>query len=126
MGEAKLVLFELANILNGFWAKSGSRVQRWRKVVGFWWMVILISSDRSSDGDSDTKSMMRWVEADIACTKVWMCSGEAMSRDLVSGYKGAEYESEAEERVRWLFIEMRKSALLRCGPAPETSPVKLQ
>ena len=48
-----------------------------------------------------------------------------MSRDLVSGYEGAEYESEAE-RVRWLFIEMQKSALLRCGPAPETSPIKLQ
>ena len=42
------------------------------------------------------------------------------------GGRGAEYESEAEERVRWLFIEMRKSALLRCGPAPETSPIKLQ
>ena len=55
-----------------------------------------------------------------------MCSGKAMSRDLVSGYEGAEYESEAEERDRWLFIEMWKSALLRCGPAPETSPIKLQ
>ena len=42
------------------------------------------------------------------------------------GGRGAEYESEAEERVRWLFIEIRKSALLRCGPAPETSPIKLQ
>ena len=41
------------------------------------------------------------------------------------GGRGAEYESEAEERVRWLFIEIRKSAL-RCGPAPETSPIKLQ
>ena len=47
---------------------------------------------------------------------------EAKSHTLVS----AEYESEAEERVRWLFIEMRKLALLRCGPAPETSPIKLQ
>ena len=49
-----------------------------------------------------------------------------MMRDLVSGYEGAEYESEAEERVRWLFIEMRKSAPLRCGPAPKTLPIKLQ
>ena len=37
-----------------------------------------------------------------------------------------EYESEAEERVRWLFIEMWKLALLSHGPAPETSPIKLQ
>ena len=42
------------------------------------------------------------------------------------GRRGAEYKSKAEERVRWLFIEMRKLALLRCGPAPETSPIKLQ
>ena len=29
------------------------------------------------------------------------------------GGRGAEYESEAEERVRWLFIEMRKLALIK-------------
>ena len=33
-----------------------------------------------------------------------MCLVEAMLRDLVSGCESAEYESEDEERVRWLFI----------------------
>ena len=42
------------------------------------------------------------------------------------GGTGAEYESEAEVRVRWLFIEMWKLVLLSCGLAPETSPIKLQ
>ena len=42
--------------------------ERWtRQDVGFWWMVILISSEWSlSNGDNDMKSMMRWVEADVA------------------------------------------------------------
>ncbi len=51
---------------------------------------------------------------------------EETGREKWGGGRDAEYESEAEERVRWLFIEMRKLALLRCGPAPETSPIKLQ
>ena len=49
-----------------------------------------------------------------------------MTKEKRKGGGGAEYKSEAEERVRWLFIEMWKSALLRCGPAPETLPIKLQ
>ena len=63
-------------------------------------------------------------------TPLWTYEGEERKKKQGEmngvGGGGAEYESEAEERVRWLFIEMRKLALLRCGPAPETSPIKLQ
>ena len=63
-------------------------------------------------------------------TPSWTYEGEERKKKQGEmngvGGRGAEYESEAEERVRWLFIEMRKLALLRCGPAPETSPIKLQ
>ena len=38
-----------------------------------WWSWSRLKRS-SSDGDYDTKSMMGWVEADVARRKVWICS----------------------------------------------------
>ena len=120
----ELVLFQHACSLDGFWAAgigvSGTEVMGKLSASDEWWSWCRLKRT-SSNRDGDTKSMIRWVEADVARTKVWMCS----RRCSVISFP-AEYESEGEERVRWLFIRILELALLRCGPTPETLLYELQ
>ena len=124
MDERELVLFELTRFLDGFWAAgigvSGTEVTGKLSASDEWWSWSCLKRT-SSDGDGDTKSMIRRLEADVARTKVWMCS----RRCLIISFP-AEYESEEEERFRWFFIRILELALLRCGPTPGTLLYMLQ